>query len=446
VLVDDPGAVEPASETGDAGDGGADVCDDAAAGSAAAAARRHAAAVMRAGRTTGGVLPQISSDKPRSIFQSPENATKNALLSRLYRRSVTRRQLLTAAGAALLAPGCLGNEKGGPATAAPAQPPAPPRLVGPVRAAVPAGSLDAADAADFTRVRGPRVDVVVHTGGPGLAQLLAGGSIDAVLARQDDIAALTAEGLLAPLDHSLVPNLADVAPPLLDQPYDPGNRHSAPARHGTFGFAYRADTVTEDPASWEDFFALLPGYSRRGIVLLPSPIETVAAALAAGGADINSDDADDLTAARALLVGAMPHVNAFSTNPAASFASEALVLAMGTASAFDDQAAAATFVLPGGGAESWIDAWAVTQGSPRLDAAHAFVNHQLSPASQARDWTFSRTPAAVPNAARLVSARLRTDPRTRLGAGVGSDFTPALLSPVGLAQRAQIWAEIGRGA
>jgi len=43
--VDDPGAVEPALETGDAGAGGVDVCDDAAAGSAAAAATTHAAAV-----------------------------------------------------------------------------------------------------------------------------------------------------------------------------------------------------------------------------------------------------------------------------------------------------------------------------------------------------------------------------------------------------------------
>ena len=318
--------------------------------------------------------------------------------------------------------------------------------MGPVRAAVPAGSLDAADTADFTRVRGPRIDLVVHSGGPGLVQLLARGRIDAVLARQDDIAALAVEGLLAPLDHSLVPNLGDVAPPLLDQPYDPGNRHSAPTRHGAFGFAYRADTVAEQPASWEDFFALLPRYSRRGVMLLPGAVEPVAAALAAGGANINSDDPGDLTAARTLLQQAMPHVNAFSTNPAASFASEALLLAMGAASAFARQAPAATFVLPEGGAESWIDAWAVTAASSRPEAAHAFVNHQLSPAPQARDWTFSKTPAAVPNAARLVLPGLRTDPRTRLSAGLGSGFTPALLSPLGLVQRTQIWSELRRRA
>jgi spermidine/putrescine transport system substrate-binding protein len=359
--------------------------------------------------------------------------------------SVTRRQLLTAAGAGILAAGCLGNDHG-PATAAPAQPPAPPRLVGPVRAAVPAASLDAADAADFTSTRGARVALVIHRGGPDLARLVARGGIDAVLARQDDIAALEAEGLLARLRHALVPNLADVSPTLLDQPYDPGNRHSAPARHGAFGFAYRADTVAGAPATWEDFFGLIPRYSRRGIVLLSGRTELVAAALAAGGADINSDDPDDLAAARALLVTALPHVNGFSTNPAATFAPEALVLAMGTASAFARQAPAATFVLPEGGAESWTDAWAVTAATPRPDAAHALVNHQLSPAAQARDWEFSRTPAAVPTAARLVPAPLRTDPRTRLGTGLGSGFTDSLLTPAGLAQRTQIWAEIGSGA
>jgi spermidine/putrescine transport system substrate-binding protein len=354
---------------------------------------------------------------------------------------VTRRRFLAAAGLGVLAPGCLGGG-GGPATAQRAQPSAPSQLVGPVRAAVPAGSVDPADAADFTSTRGARVELVVHWGGPGLARVVAHGDADVVLARQDDIAALTAQSLLAPLDRALVPNLADVSPALLDQPYDPGNRHSAPARHGAFGFAYRADTVSEKLASWEEFFAVLPRYSRRGIVFLPGRIEPIAAALAAGGADINSDDADDLIAARALLTKALPHVNAFSTNPAAAFVPEALVLAMGAAPAFARQAPAAAFVLPRGGAESWIDAWAIAAATPRAATAHAFVNHQLSPAAQARDWAFSRTPAAVPSAARLVPARLRTDPLTRLGAGLGDGFTPSLLSPTGLAQRTQIWAEI----
>ena len=354
----------------------------------------------------------------------------------------TRRQFLVAAGAGLLAPGCLGGG-GGPETASRAQPSAPPRLVGPIHAAVPAGSVDTADAADFTSTRGARVSLIVHGGGPDLVRLVAAGGLDAVLARQDDIAALAAQGLLAPLDHSLVPNLADVSPALLDLPYDPGNRFSAPARHGAFGFAYRPDAVTGEPASWGDFFAILPRYSRRGIVLLPGRTELIAAALAAGGADINSDDPADLDAARTLLLQVLPHVNAFSTNPAAAFVPEALVLAMGAASAFARQAPTATFVLPDGGAESWIDAWAVTAATPRPETAHAFVSHQLSPAAQARDWVFSKTPAAVPAAARLVPARLRTNPLTRLGAGLGSGFTPSLLSPVGLAQRTQIWAEIG---
>jgi spermidine/putrescine transport system substrate-binding protein len=354
----------------------------------------------------------------------------------------TRRQVLVAAGAGLLAPACLGGG-GGAQTAPRAQPSAPPRLVGPIHAAVPAGSVDTADAADFTSTRGARVNLIDHRGGPDLSRLVAAGGVDAVLARQDDIAALAAQGLLVPLDQSLVPNLSDAAPALLDLQYDPGNRFSAPARHGAFGFAYRPDTVTgEPPASWDDFFALLPRYSRRGVVLLPGRTEPIAAALAAGGADINSDDPDDLDAARTLLVEALPHVNAFSTNPAATFVPEALVLAMGTASAFARQAPTATFVLPEGGAESWIDAWAVTAATARPETAHAFVNHQLSPATQARDWEFSKTPAAIPAAARLVPARLRANPLTRLGAGLGNGFTPSLLSPVGLAQRTQIWAEI----
>jgi spermidine/putrescine transport system substrate-binding protein len=378
-------------------------------------------------------------------FATRKLRLKSGLVSSIDTPSFTRRRLLAAAGLGLLAPGCLGGEEA-PATAPRIRPQGPPRLTGPVRAAVPPVSVDAADAADFTQLRGADVDLVTHRGGPSLSRLVASGEVDAVLARQDDVAALAAQGLLAPLDRDLVPNLDNVLPALLDQSYDPGNRHSAPTRHGTFGFAYRSDTVGEEPATWEDFFALLPEYSRSGILLLAGRVEPIAAALAAGGADINSDDPDDLTAARALLVKALPHVNGFSTNPAAAFVPEALVLAMGAASAFARQARAATFVFPDSGAESWIDAWAVTASTPRPEAAHAFVNHQLSPASQARDWELSRTPPAVQAAGPLVPAHLRRDPRTRFDAGLGSNFTPALLTPAGLAQRTQIWAEIEPGA
>ena len=353
---------------------------------------------------------------------------------------LTRRRFLAAAGLGLVAPGCLG---GGAATT-PGRPEARPApLRGPIVAAAPPGSVAPQDAAEFTAARDAKVDLVTHPGGPALARLVAAVRADVVLARQDDVAALVAENLLLPLEHGLLPNLAHVAGEFLDLDYDPGNRYSAPARHGAFGFAYRADTVTEAPATWAEFYALLPRYSHAGILFLPGPIEPVAAALAAIGADINSDDPDDLAQARALLLNARPHINGFSPNPAAAFTPEALVLAMGSASAFTSEAPTAQFVLPSGGLESWIDGWVVPATSRHPVTAQAFIDHQLSPHVQARDWQLSDAPATVAAAADLVPPDLRAAAVTRFATGVGHGATFSLVSPVGLAQRAQIWAEIG---
>ena len=218
----------------------------------------------------------------------------------------TRRQFLVAAGAGLLAPGCLGGG-GGPETAPRAQPSAPPRLVGPIHAAVPAGQ----------RRPGRRGRLHLHARGAGRPDRAPRrprplppprrrrcGRRAGAPGRHRRPRGPGPPGAARP--HASSRTSPTSSPALLDQPYDPGNRFSAPARHGAFGFAYRPDTVTDEPASWEDFFALLPRYSRRGIVLLPGRIEPIAAALAAGGADINSDDPDDLDAARTLLVQRAP--------------------------------------------------------------------------------------------------------------------------------------------
>ena len=71
------------------------------------------------------------------------------------------------------------------------------------------------------------------------------------------------------------------------------------------------------------------------------------------------------------------------------------------------------------------------------------MNHQLSPAAQARDWTFSKTPAAVPAAARLVPAGLRTNPLHAPRRGRRQRLHPQPPLPGRPRPATQIWAEIG---
>lgn len=359
---------------------------------------------------------------------------------------VTRRRLLVAAGTVLAAPGCLGGGGAAPPTGSRARPT---RLAGPLRVLAPAGSVPADDRIGFSRARGVTVEVRTVAGGPDLIELIASGfPADAVLARQDDIAALGSLGLLRELDHDRISNLSLVGSDFLDLDYDPRNRWSAPARYGVYGFGYRRDVVTEAPTDWQSFFTLVPRYSLQGITLFPGPIEPVAAALAALDEDINTDNDSTLLRAQTLLLAAQPHVNAFTTAEAGDFGRGGLVLAMGTSADFDrvlelpERRADTVFVAPDGRAEMWIDGWAVPLAGRHPLTAEAFIDHQLSAPAAARAWAESRLPAPEQAARRLLPAPLRADPLAALDPAVVNRYTPAAVTPAGLQKRAEIWGRL----
>jgi spermidine/putrescine transport system substrate-binding protein len=59
-------------------------------------------------------------------------------------------------------------------------------------------------------------------------------------------------GLAETLDHSRLPNLANLFPEATQLAHDPGNAFSVPYAWGTTGLCYRSDLVAEAPDSWND--------------------------------------------------------------------------------------------------------------------------------------------------------------------------------------------------
>jgi spermidine/putrescine transport system substrate-binding protein len=361
-------------------------------------------------------------------------------------RVTTRRRLLVAAGAAMVAPGCLGSSASQPTTTVSAPPS---RLDGPLRVLAPADAVPAADRIGFGHDHDLTVDVRAVAPGGGLIELLSSGyPADVVLARQDDIANLGALGLLTDLDHGRIPNLSLVDSDFLDLGYDPKNRWSAPARFGVYGFGYRRGVVATPPPDWAGFFAILPHYSLEGVSLLPGPIELVAAALAALGQNINTDDDSALLQAQGLLTAAKPHVNGFIRDAVARFGRGELILAMGSSADFDRVRALpgrsldTVFVLPQGRSEMWIDGWAVPAAGRHPLTAQAWIDHQLSAPAAARAWQASRLPAPEPAAARLLPRSLRADHLAVLDPAVVKRYQLAAVTPAGLQKRADIWEHV----
>ena len=62
-------------------------------------------------------------------------------------------------------------------------------------------------------------------------------------------------GLIEPIDHAKVPNLANLYPEANELKHDPGNTFSVPYTWGTTGLCYRSDLVSPEPTSWNDLLA-----------------------------------------------------------------------------------------------------------------------------------------------------------------------------------------------
>jgi spermidine/putrescine transport system substrate-binding protein len=350
-----------------------------------------------------------------------------------------------------MAPGCFGGSSGGPPTTTAAAGPA--RLTGPLRVIAPAEAVPDDNRVAFAGAhQGLSVDVLPATSGAALAARLQAGHVaDAVLARQDDVAALGSLGLLRPLDHARLPNLALVDSRFLDLSFDRHNVWSAPAAFGVYGFGYRRGLITGTPTDWAGFFAAVPHSSLQGVTFLPGPIQPVAAALAALGEDINTDDDSALLRAQSLLLAARPHVNLFTAAEVTPFSRGELVLSMGTSADFDrilefpGRSRDTAFVLPQGRAEMWISSWVVPIGARHPETALAWIDAQLGAQAAARAWMSSHLPAPEQAARRALPAAIRADPLADLDPALVTRYQLSTPSPLGLQKRAEIWARVAAG-
>jgi spermidine/putrescine transport system substrate-binding protein len=105
------------------------------------------------------------------------------------------------------------------------------------------------------------------------------------------------EGLLIPLDKSLIPNAANITERWLNPPYDPEDAYTVAYMWGSTGIAYNVENVGEPLETWEDFF----NYDGP-VAWLDAPRTMFSIALNVLGYDPNSVDPDELAAARDFLL------------------------------------------------------------------------------------------------------------------------------------------------
>lgn len=117
------------------------------------------------------------------------------------------------------------------------------------------------------------------------------------------------EGLLAPLDKPLIPNFANISERWLNPPYDPEDEYTVAYMWGSTGIAYNTNNVDEPIETWEDFF----NYDGP-VAWLDDPRTMLSLALNVLGYDPNSQNADEIAAARDFLIDNSDNVIAIASD------------------------------------------------------------------------------------------------------------------------------------
>ena len=235
----------------------------------------------------------------------------------------------------------------------------------------------------FTAATGIEAELALHaTNEEIMGKITASGGkgYDIVFVSSPFAEALEKLGLSAALDHSRIPNMANLYPEAAQLGYDEGNTHSMPYAWGTTGLCYRSDKVDGNPIKWMDM--LRPAEGLKGkITMLGTDRWLMGAGLKALGFSINSTDEGEIQAARDLLVEAKQSLLAYDDT---TFYSKLVSGEADLVHAWDGwcnygiaENADIKFVIPAEGSDLWVDTMVVMEASEAKEAAHAFIDYVL---------------------------------------------------------------------
>ena len=208
------------------------------------------------------------------------------------------------------------------------------------------------------------------------------GAYDVVLVNSAFTGQAQAEGLLAAIDTSNIPNFKDVDPALAGaEDLNPaGALYGVPWTWGLTSFAVNTADFPEAPTSIKVLWD--PAWKGR-VSIRDDGLEAVQIAALATGQNINK--ITDLEAVKAKLTELMPQITTYwgSENDWNQFmAAGDLAVATywsGSAARAIGKGLPVAFVVPEEGAIGWLDGLSVPASSTHQDAAYAFIDWMIDP-------------------------------------------------------------------
>jgi putrescine transport system substrate-binding protein len=285
--------------------------------------------------------------------------------------------------------------------------------------------------ADFEKQYGIKVHAAYFDTNETLeTKLLAGNSgFDIVVPTASYFERQIKAGAFLSLDKSKLPNLQNMDAQLMGKvaQHDPGNAHGIIYMWGTNGIGYNEKMVKavmpDAPLdSWGLIFdpAVAAKVAKCGISLLDSPAEMLRAVYSYMGKDPNSQNADDLLQAEAVLAKIRPYIRNFSSSEyIEALANGDLCISVGyngDVMQARDRAKEAgkgieiKYMVPKEGSILWFDMLAVPKDAPDPDSAYAFLNYMMTPQVIADVSNFKRYANANSASQSMVLPAVKDDP------------------------------------
>ncbi len=203
------------------------------------------------------------------------------------------------------------------------------------------------------------------------------------------VSVLHAQGLLQPLDASLVPNRKNVDPEYLEIALDPEMHHSVPYMLTNSGLAYLKSKVKDPVPSW----AMLDRADLKGrMTMLNDMRETIGAALKSLGHSLNTTDEKQLAEARDVVVRWKRNLAKFENEQyKTGIASGEFLLAHGYSGDIlqvQEENPDVVFVVPQEGTSVSCDDLVIPKSAKETALAHAYVNFLHDPDVAAENSNF----------------------------------------------------------
>lgn len=203
------------------------------------------------------------------------------------------------------------------------------------------------------------------------------GTYDVLFPSEYMIERMIANDLLAELDHSKIPNMANLRESMLDPSYDPGNRYSVTYMGGTLGILYNTEMVDEEITSWS---AIFDEKYAGNVIMMNSMRDTLGLALKYLGYSMNTRSEDELNAAKDILI--QQKQNKIESGYLLDETKDKMVggeAAMGIIYSGDAQYAIEKndklkYVVPEEGSNIWVDGMVIPKSSKNQEAAMEFIN------------------------------------------------------------------------